>query len=91
MAKRYEPVARDQHAGAMKAEVFVGPAFKHGKKCWRWDVTFLQIADVDRTAPGLLGVDGRTHMAGECGYARTQAGAWRALRHAFHSSPFEVV
>lgn len=82
------PVDRSQRDGAVKAEIFVGPVARRGAQRWRWDVTFQRIATHNHAQ---LGVDGRSHIGGECGYALTQAGAWRAARRAFHAYPEPVV
>lgn len=91
MLARPEPVARDYAPGAVKAEVFVGATRGSRTQRWRWDVTFHRVAKMDRAQPGLLGVNGRTHIGGECGYALTRASAWRKAARAFHGFPEAVI
>lgn len=82
---------RSQRPGVVKAEVYVGKATFHGKVRWRWDITFLEVAAVDTSQPALLGVMGRKHLGGECGYTKTFLGAWWEIAKCFHNYPRPVV
>lgn len=83
-------IDRSQVGGAFKAEIYVGKTAKRG---WRWDVTIWSIVNLDNTPHlGRTGVVGRRHI-GTCGtgYARTQRGAWKAARKAYHEYPGVIV
>lgn len=47
-------------------------------KGWRWDV--IRYRQTDPVFPGVW--DGRQHMTGYFGYARTRWGAWMQIRKA---------
>jgi hypothetical protein len=46
-----------------------------GRQAWRWDLTWQRVDDRERWT--------RWHVASDFGYARTRAGAWRAVRRAY--------
>lgn len=82
--KNIEPVLRSQKDGVIKAEVYVGKAHQS----WRWDITYYRLK---RVSDQVMGVEGRVHLDSDFGYARTERGAWRAIRKAFNTYPGVIV